>query len=119
VTVNPLLALLALGLVTVALLGAGWAACHGMTTLYVGIFRGPELGWPRGVQEEEPVAWDWNAAARASTDAIAPHESAGVSPPLVGDLPPALARGADRAATAGAYEVESTRVSPRPVRPRR
>jgi hypothetical protein len=31
-------------------------------------YRGP--GWPRGVQEGEPVAWDWSAMADRDVPAI-------------------------------------------------
>jgi hypothetical protein len=27
-------------------------------------YRDPSAGWPRGVQEEEPVAWSWSGRGR-------------------------------------------------------
>ena len=27
-------------------------------------YRDPSAGWPRGVQEEEPVAWTWSGRGR-------------------------------------------------------
>lgn len=70
---NPLIALLAVGITFAALFGAGWLACRRMTDLYTGLFRGPELGWPRGVQEEEPVDWNWDPAPDAHREPAAPE----------------------------------------------
>ena len=86
---DPLIALLALLLVAAALVGSGYLACRGMTDLFAGLFHGPELGWPHGVQEEDPVPWNWaaggpGAAAErvdtaARTSPLAPHVRRGLA----------------------------------------
>jgi hypothetical protein len=58
--VAPLIALLGLSLVVAGVLVAAWLGLGRQGELLSGLFRAPELGWPRGVQEEDPPPnWGW------------------------------------------------------------
>ena len=59
---DPVIALVALLLVASALVGSGWRAYRGLDDILTGLFRGPDLGWPHGVQEEDPQPWNWAAS---------------------------------------------------------
>jgi hypothetical protein len=60
--VNPLLALLALAVVSGAMVGLAWLGLGRQGDLLTGLYRAPDLGWPRGVQEEDPPpSWRWSA----------------------------------------------------------
>jgi hypothetical protein len=52
--VHPLTALLALALLIAAIVALAWICLPGERELMSGLFRAPGLGWPRGVQEEDP-----------------------------------------------------------------
>jgi hypothetical protein len=52
--VHPLIALLVLALLIAAVVGLAWICLRGEGELMSGLFRAPGLGWPRGVQEEDP-----------------------------------------------------------------
>jgi hypothetical protein len=52
--VHPLTALLALALLITAIVALAWICLGGEGELMSGLFRAPGLGWPRGVQEEDP-----------------------------------------------------------------
>jgi hypothetical protein len=69
---TALTALLALGLAAAVLFGAGWLACGRLAETYSGLFRASDLGWPRGVQEEDPVAWNWTPRPDEPVDAAPP-----------------------------------------------
>jgi hypothetical protein len=70
--------------------GSGWLACRGPDDILSGLFRGPYLGWPHGVQQEDPAPW--NSAARHPEPAaeaieqrprmarLAPHVGRGLAP---------------------------------------
>ena len=50
-------------------LAAAWFSGRGADAMS-SLFRSERgLGWPRGVQEEDPVAWDWDRGAAAARDA--------------------------------------------------
>jgi hypothetical protein len=52
-----------LALAAPAGLAAAWFNTHGADAIST-VFRPDRgLGWPRGVQEEEPTAWNWDRAA--------------------------------------------------------
>ncbi len=121
------------GLLSVALLlalaapiglAAAWFTNQGPGAL-AGFFRAdPGLGWPRGVQEDDDVTWNWSpgsaaAAAFAQASAEETGDTVDLSPRPGGAPPRVRAHDAGRAATTSAYEVESTKVSPRPVHRRR
>ena len=57
---HPLTALLALALLIAAIVALAWMCLGGEGELMRGLFRAPGLGWPRGVQEEDPPpSWRW------------------------------------------------------------
>jgi hypothetical protein len=59
--VNPLLALVALSLLGAALVVVARLVVGRQGDLLAGLFRAPELGWPHGVQEEDPPpSWRWS-----------------------------------------------------------
>jgi hypothetical protein len=59
--VNPLIALLAFALVFGAMVGLAWLGLGRQGDLLTGLYRAPGLGWPRGVQEEDPPPnWRWS-----------------------------------------------------------
>jgi hypothetical protein len=65
-------------------LAAAWFSTHGADAL-AGFFRPgsvAELPWPRGVQEEEPTAWNWDRPPAATDVDRAPEaaEPATVAP---------------------------------------
>ena len=88
---DPLIALLALLLVAAALVGSGWLACRGVDDILTGLFRGPDLGWPHGVQEEDPAPWNWAASHQepAAAEYAEPH-------PRLAPLAPQVGRGLAR-----------------------
>jgi hypothetical protein len=64
--VNPLTALLGLALLIAVMVGLAWVSLGGEGDLLSGLFRAPGLGWPRGVQEEDPPpGWRWSQRAEA------------------------------------------------------
>jgi hypothetical protein len=87
---DPLIAFLALLLVASAVVGSGWLACRGVGDILSGLFRGPELGWPHGVQEDEPVPWNWTTS---SPERVAELLESG---PRASPLRPQLGRGLAR-----------------------
>jgi hypothetical protein len=59
--VNQPLALLGLALVAAAVIGVAWLMVGRQGELLAGLFRAQGLGWPRGVQEEDPPpSWQWS-----------------------------------------------------------
>jgi hypothetical protein len=52
--VNLLVALLGLALLIAVMVGLAWMCLGREGELMTGLFRAPDLGWPRGVQEEDP-----------------------------------------------------------------
>jgi hypothetical protein len=58
-------------------LAAAWFSTRGGDAL-AGFFRPSsvvELGWPRGVQEEEPTAWNWDHRLGSSVADRPPDEA--------------------------------------------
>ena len=56
-----LTALLGLALLIAVMVGLVWACLGGEGELMSGLFRAPGLGWPRGIQEEDPPpGWGWS-----------------------------------------------------------
>jgi hypothetical protein len=52
-------------------LAAAWLVVKGPSGL-TGLFASQRLGWPHGVQEEDPPSWDWSAMGRTpGTEVIA------------------------------------------------
>jgi hypothetical protein len=64
--VNPLLALVGLGVLGAALVIVARLVFGRQGDLLAGLYRAPELGWPRGVQEEDPPpSWRWSQRREA------------------------------------------------------
>jgi hypothetical protein len=64
--VNPLLALVGLGLLGAALLIVARLAFGRQGDVLANLYRAPELGWPHGVQEEDPPpSWGWSQGREA------------------------------------------------------
>jgi hypothetical protein len=56
---------------------AAWYSTHGADAL-AGFFRPSsvtELGWPRGVQEEEPTAWNWDGRTESEVAGRTPERA--------------------------------------------
>jgi hypothetical protein len=64
--VNPLIALLGLALLVAVIVALAWICLGGEGELMGGLFRAPGLGWPRGVQEEDPPP-SWRPATPSET----------------------------------------------------
>ena len=63
---NPLTALSGIALLIAAMVALAWICLRGQGELMSGLFRAPGLGWPRGVQEEDPPpSWRWAAPREA------------------------------------------------------
>jgi hypothetical protein len=61
-------------------LAAAWFSTHGADALST-LFRPDHgLGWPHGVQEEEPTAWNWDRATRSQ---VADPRAEQAQPPAV------------------------------------
>jgi hypothetical protein len=61
-------------------LAAAWFSTHGADALST-LFRPDRgLGWPHGVQEEEPTAWNWD---RRTGSGVADRASDAAEPPTV------------------------------------
>jgi hypothetical protein len=59
--VDLLTALLGLALLIAVMVGLARVCLGGEGDLMSGLFRAPGLGWPRGVQEEDPPpGWGWS-----------------------------------------------------------
>jgi hypothetical protein len=59
--VNPLIALLGLAIVVGAMVCVAWLGLGRQGDLLTSLYRAPDLGWPRGVQEEDPPPnWRWS-----------------------------------------------------------
>ena len=55
-----LTALPGLALLIAAIVALAWICLRGEGELMSGLFRAPGLGWPRGIQEEDPPpSWRW------------------------------------------------------------
>lgn len=66
-------------------LGAAWFASRGPGALG-GFFRpagSPDLGWPRGVQEEDAPTWNWGDRVPPATRPALPDPLPGLVPELV------------------------------------
>jgi hypothetical protein len=64
--VNPLLALVGLGFLGVALVIVARLVFGRQGDLLASLYRAPELGWPHGVQEEDPPpSWRWSQRREA------------------------------------------------------
>jgi hypothetical protein len=59
--VNPLLALVGLGFLGGALVVVARLAFGRQGDLLASLYRAPEMGWPHGLQEEDPPpSWGWS-----------------------------------------------------------
>jgi hypothetical protein len=52
-------------------LAAAWLVVKGPSGL-TGLFASQRLGWPHGVQEEDPPSWDWSAMGRTEGPEVIP-----------------------------------------------
>ncbi len=77
-------------------LAAAWLVVKGPSGL-TGLFTSQRLGWPHGVQEEDPPSWDLSALGRAQDPEVipAPHE-----PPPSDPLEPRTTSWSDQAVRA-------------------
>jgi len=73
----PLIAVVALALLIAAMVALAWICPRGEGGLMSGLFRAPDLGWPRGVQEEDPPP-SWSQPA--PREALLPPEPIPVRP---------------------------------------
>jgi hypothetical protein len=73
-------AVLAVALIVLGLVFAGWVYVEGPSIL-PNFFRHPTLGWPSGVQEDDDARWSWRPKtpdpAAPLTEPVQGHVRAG------------------------------------------
>lgn len=90
-----LIALLGISTMAGGLIGLAWYVFGREVDHLAGMYQAPSMGWPRGVQEEDPPpSWSWRPSARAHADRD--------DPPRIAQLParslvaPHIGRGSSR-----------------------
>ena len=74
-------------------LAAAWLVVKGPSGL-TGLFASQRLGWPHGVQEEDPPSWDWSALGRTAGPEVIPATD---EPPRSDPLEPPTTSWSDQA----------------------
>jgi hypothetical protein len=94
--VDILTALLGISTMAGGLIALAWYVFGREADHLAGMYKAHDLGWPRGVQEDDPPpAWSWRSA-RPDADERGDRQSGAGAPFATAVTPPRIGRGSAR-----------------------